>query len=172
MHSVASIVVPAIAQNAAAFVVFGAVAFSLFMSLVFLLTRGSTGSAYDEIGRGGISREADYGSAHAGGPPPLDSAAGRAASSPEGEGEREQEIRQMLNARSERLVRRGEPPLDVDAELARLLAHEQAPTQPDAGLVAEVRQLVVARNERRIRQGLQPQDVDAEIARTLEELES
>jgi len=158
--------------NAAAFVVFGAVAFSLFMSLVFLLTRGSTGSAYDQIGRGGISREADYAGGYgATGPSPTgppqpaqDSAAGRA--------EREQEIRQMLSARSERLVRRGEPALDVDAELTRLLAHEQAPATHDAGLVAEVRQLVVARNERRIRQGLQPLDVDAEVTRTLAELES
>jgi hypothetical protein len=164
VQSVASIVVPAIAHNAAAFVVFGAVALSLFMSLVFLLTRGSAGSAYDQIGRGGISREGDYGGGYGGDPPPPDSAAGRA--------EREQEIRQMLSARSERLVRRGEPALDVEAELARLLAHEQAPARPDAGLVAEVRQLVAARNERRIRQGLQPLDVDAEITRTLEELGS
>jgi hypothetical protein len=166
VHSAGSIVVPAVAQNALAFVVFGAVAFSLFMSLVFLLTRGSTGSAYDQIGRGGLSREGDYGGGYGDGPPgpPPDSAAGRA--------EREREIRQMLSARSERLVRRGEPALDVDAELARLLAHEQAPAPRDAGLVAEVRQLVVARNERRVRRGLEPLDVDAEVTRTLDELGS
>jgi hypothetical protein len=166
VHSVASIFVPAVAQNAGAIVVFGAVAFSLFMSLVFLLTRGSAGSAYDQIGRGGISREGDYGGGYGGGPlpPPPDSAAGRA--------EREQEIRQMLRARSERLVRRGERALDVEAELARLLTHEQASAIPDTGIVAEVRQLVVARNERRIRQGLEPLDIDAETTRTLEELGS
>jgi hypothetical protein len=164
VQSTGSIVVLAVAQNALAYVVFGAVAFSLLMSLLFLLTRGSAGSAYDQIGRGGISREGDYGGGYGSGPPgpAPDSAAGRA--------EREQEIRQMLSARSERLVRRGEPALDVDAELARLLAHEQAPTARDSGLVAEVRQLVVARNERRIRRGLEPLDVDAEVARTLDEL--
>jgi hypothetical protein len=165
VQNAGSIVMPAVV-NAAAFVVFGAVGFSLFMSLVFLLTRGSTGSAYDQIGRGGISREGDYAGGYGTGPPQpaQDSAAGQA--------EREQEIRQMLSARSERLVRRGEPALDVDAELARLLAHDQAPATHDAGLVAEVRQLVVARNERRIRQGLEPLDVDAEVTRTLAELES
>ena len=61
-------------------------------------------------------------------------------------------------------------PLDVEAELARLLAPEQAPSTQDAGLAEEVRQLVVARNERRVRQGLEPLDVEAEVARTLEEL--
>ncbi len=77
----------------------------------------------------------------------------------------------MLSARSERLVRSGQPALDVDAELARLLAGEQAPRTRDAGLLSEVRQLVLARNERRVRQGLEPLDVDAEVVRTLDELE-
>jgi hypothetical protein len=80
----------------------------------------------------------------------------------------------MLSARSERLVRRGQPALDIDAELARLLADEQggrASNPRDAGLLAEVRQLVMARNDRRVRQGLQPLDVNAEVARTLEDLE-
>jgi hypothetical protein len=35
---------------------------------------------------------------------------------------RAEELRQMLQARSERLVRSGEPPLDVEAELAKLEA--------------------------------------------------
>ena len=86
---------------------------------------------------------------------------------------RELEIRQLLNARSERLVRSGQPALDVDAELARLLAAEQGGAdsdRPDPELVAEVRSLVVARNERRIRQGMEPLDVEAEVKRALEQL--
>ena len=147
-------------ENGLTFVVFGSVAFSLVMSLLFLVTRGSD-SMYDHIGRGGISREGDYG----GGTPT------QAPDSPAARAEREQEIRQMLSARSERLVRRGQPALDVDAELARLLAPSRRRTRAEAGLVSEVRQLVVARNERRVRQGLEPLDVDAEVARTLDELE-
>ena len=75
----------------------------------------------------------------------------------------------MLSARSARLVGRGQPALDIDAEVARLLAPSQLSAQ-DPGLTEEVRQLVVARNERRARQGLEPLDVEAEVARTLAEL--
>ena len=79
----------------------------------------------------------------------------------------EEEIRQMLEAKSDRRVARGEPELDVDAELAAL-------TQPsagaDPGLREEIRQLVVARNERRLRQGKEPLDVESEIERQLREL--
>lgn len=160
MYGIPSIV-PAIAENGLSFVVFGTVAFSLVMSLLFLVTRGSD-SMYDQIGRGGISREGDHG---AGPAPPS-------PNSPAAEAERELEIRQMLSARSARLVSRGEPALDVDAELAKLLAVEKRPAEREAGLVAEVRQLVLARNERRARQGLEPLDVDAEVTRTLDELES
>jgi hypothetical protein len=152
-------VVAALIENTLAFVVFLAVAFVLVVSVLFLITRGG-GSVYDQIGAGGLSRESDYGG-HAHG------AAQPAAAT---HAEREREIRQMLSARSERLVRRGQPALDVDAELARLLATEQAPQPHDAELRAEVRQLVVARNERRVRQGIEPLDVDAELARTLAEL--
>jgi hypothetical protein len=163
VHSALSTVAFALIENGLAFVVFGAVAFSLVMSILFLTTRGSE-SAYDRIGAGGISREGDYGG---GAPAP-------APDSPAAQAEREREIRQMLSARSERLVRNGQPALDVDAELARLLDDEQggrASNPREAGLVAEVRQLVVARNERRVRQGMDPLDVDAEVARTLDELE-
>src|SRR5436305_7514265 len=154
-----STVVLGIAENGLTFVVFGTVAFSVVISLLFLFTRG-TDSMYDHIGRGGLSRDSDHG---AGSLAP-------APDSPAAKAEREQEIRQMLSARSDRLVRRGMEPLDVEAELARLLAPEQAPSTQDAGLAEEVRQLVVARNERRVRQGLEPLDVEAEVARTLEEL--
>jgi len=160
----------ALIENGLSLAVFGAIAFSILMSLAFLFTRGGSDSAYDQIGAGGISREGDY--AREG-----DYGGGVGASAPESpaaQAEREREIRQMLGARSERLVRNGQPALDVDAELARLLAGEQggrASNPHDAELLAEVRQLVIARNERRRRQGMEPLDVDAEVARTLEELQ-
>jgi hypothetical protein len=137
-------------------IVFGAVAFSVVMSVVFLVSRGSL---YDQIGQGGLSRDSDDAGAA---PPP-------APESPAGRAEREQEIRQMLGARSDRLVSRGQPALDIEAEVARLMAPR--PPAHSAGLVEEVRQLVVARNERRRRQGLEPLEVEAEIARTLREFD-
>jgi hypothetical protein len=152
--------VAGVAENGLSFVVFGTVAFSLVMSVLFLVTRGKD-SLYDQIGQGGLSREGDSPGSTAG--PSLDSPAAHA--------EREQEVRQMLSARSERLVRSGHPALDIDAEVARLLAPEESRTQHDAGLVEEVRQLVIARNERRQRRGLEPLDVDGEVERTLEELD-
>jgi hypothetical protein len=151
----------ALIENGLSLVVFGAIAFSILMSLAFLLTRGGSESAYDRIGASGISREGDYGGGMG----------ASARDSPAAQAEREREIRQMLGARSERLVRSGQPALDVDAEVARLLACEQASGARDAELLAEVRQLVVARNERRVRQGMDPLDVDGEVARTLDELE-
>ena len=77
----------------------------------------------------------------------------------------------MLGARNERLLRRGEPAIDIDAEVARLLQAAAPPKSHDAGLVEEVRQLVIARNERRLRQGLEELDVDSEVERTLQELD-
>jgi hypothetical protein len=146
-------------QSVFPIVVFGAVVFSVVMSIVFLLTR-STG-LHDEIGEGGltIGHEAPAGTftGH------LSAAASQH--------EAEVEIRQMLSARRERQLSRGEPGLDVDAEVARLLADAPAPAH-DPGLEEEVRQLVVARNERRARQGLEPLEVDAEVARTLAELQA
>ncbi|HET9198765.1 MAG TPA: hypothetical protein VFN92_10990 [Solirubrobacterales bacterium] len=83
------------------------------------------------------------------------------------------EVRQMLEAKSQRRERRGEPPLDVEAETERLLAVAERPrgsAAMDAELRAEVRQLVVARNERRLREGLEPVDVEAETERQLDDL--
>jgi hypothetical protein len=152
--------VPALAGGGFGFVVFGTVAFSVVICLLLLLTRGHD-SLYDQIGAGGLSREGAHGArGHA---PAQDSAAARA--------EQEQEIRQMLGARSERLVRRGMPALDIDAEVARLLAAQTTGGAPDPALAEEVRQLVLARNERRVRQGQEPLDVETEVARTLAELD-
>jgi hypothetical protein len=144
-------------QAAFPIVVFGAVAFSLVMSIGFMLTRDSV---HDQIGQGGLSMDGET----------ARPAAGPAADSPAGHAEREREIRQMLSARSARLERAGKPALDIDAEVARLLAPAPANTH-DGSLVAEVRQLVLARNERRVRQGLEPLQVEAEVARTLEEFD-
>jgi hypothetical protein len=76
--------------------------------------------------------------------------------------ERDEEIRQMLEARNARRRRRGEPELDVEAEISRL-------TGPalDDELRAEIRDLVLARNHRRARQGKPPLDVEAEIERQI-----
>lgn len=84
------------------------------------------------------------------------------------------EVRQMLEAKSERRRRRGETPLDVESEAARLLAASEPAPHPreavDAELRAEVRQLVVVRNERRRRQGLAPLDVERETEKQLRDL--
>jgi hypothetical protein len=156
-------------QAAFPFVVFGAVGLSLVMSIVFLLSKGSM---YDEIGSGGLPDEGEIpgmrGSPYGAGAPDYTSI----VRSPELQrAEREQEIRQLLQARSERRVRRGEPALDIDAEVAKLLDAQPANSGHDPGIAEEVLQLVVARNERRERQGLEPLDLEAEVQRTLAELD-
>jgi hypothetical protein len=86
---------------------------------------------------------------------------------------REAEVRQMVEAKAYRQAARGEEPLDVEAEVQRLMESGPAPSLGgDAGLREEVRQLVVARNERRARKGEEPLDVDAEVERQLRELEN
>lgn len=148
----------ALSLSGGALVVLATVALIAIVSVAFLIT-GGAGSAYDQIGAGGIAREGEY-----------DGTAAAVSESSAGKAERELEIRQMLNARSERLVRNGQQALDVDAGVARLLAAEDSHDTPDPELVAEARTLVVARNERRIRQGMEPLDVEAEVTRTLEQL--
>ncbi len=90
-----------------------------------------------------------------------------AAGSPAAQAEAREEIRQMLEAKSARREARGEPPLDVEAEMTELL---RPATHVDEALREEVRQLVVARTERRMRQGKEPLDVETEIDRQLREL--
>ena len=91
----------------------------------------------------------------------------REPAAPTSGAEVQEEIRQMLEAKSQRRQARGEPGLDVDAELAALT---RPSAHGDPGLREEVRQLVIARNERRLRQGKQPLDVEAEIERQLQSL--
>jgi hypothetical protein len=132
--------------------VFGLVLFAVVLVglIVAVATFLTSGRAYEQIGKGGLS---------------LRDGTDRPADEPVTAAVRDYEIRQMLVARNERRVRRGEEPLDVEAELAQL-------TRPalDPALAAEVRDLVEARNERRARQGKPPLDVEAEVARRLREL--
>lgn len=83
--------------------------------------------------------------------------------------EAQEEIRQMLEAKSDRREARGESPLDIDAEMAEL---QGASTPQDEALREEVRQLVVARNERRMRRAEEPLDVESEVDRQLRDLTS
>ena len=78
--------------------------------------------------------------------------------------EQAEEVRQLIQAKSDRREARGEAPLDVDAEVQALL---RPATGYDPELREEVRQLVVARNERRQRRGEDPLDVEAEVERQL-----
>jgi hypothetical protein len=129
----------------------------LVAAVVALITFLGSGNLYDQIGRGGLSIDEEKGRGR-----PLVTGGGGGAA---GRRERDAEIRQMLEARNERRVRRGEAPLDIDEEIARLNA-----PQVDAALEAEIRQLVIARNERRVRMGQEPLDVDGEVARQVREL--
>ncbi len=106
---------------------------------------------WDEYGRNQLVRDSE-----------ADRAPVALRSGPAADRERDEEIRQMLEARNARRRRRSEPELDIDAELRRLTA-----PLVDDELRAEIRDLVIARNHRRRRQGKPPLDVDAEVAREI-----
>jgi hypothetical protein len=107
------------------------------------------GKPWDDYGKGGLVMDRD----RSDGP-----AAGSAAAN----AERDAEIRELLEARNARRIRRGEQPLDIDTEIARL-------TVPafDEELLGEIRDLVHARNARRLRLGKPPLDVEAEVQREI-----
>jgi hypothetical protein len=107
---------------------------------------------WKDYGKGGLSLDGDA----SGGPAPGPALASQ---------ERNEEIRQMLEARNARRARRGEPQLDVEQELARLTA-----PMIDPELRGEIRDLVIARNKRRERLGKPPLDVEAEIEREIADL--
>jgi hypothetical protein len=178
-------------QAAFPFVLFGSIVLFVVVGVMSMFTRSNL---YDQIGQGGLTMGDDP---FGGGAPPepggiggLGDGFGSQAGATGGasgtqtigggasigdRAERELEIRQMLQARSDRLVRQGQAPLDIDAEFAKLQPTEYGRADGsgshDAALAEEVRQLVVALNERRGRQGLEPIDVDAEVQRTLDELD-
>jgi hypothetical protein len=126
------------------------------LPLAALLFAGAFG-LLDRLGQGGLS--IDDGLPAAPPPPPR---------TPAGRMERELEIRQLVQARHDRQVARGERPVDVDEEVGRLLEIPAEPAGDEkSALREEVRQLVVARNERRAARGQPPLDVEAEIERQL-----
>ncbi len=122
---------------------------AVVIALVALISSRKT---WQDFGEGGLLLDSEI----AGGPAPASSGSVR---------ERDEEIRQMLEARNARRARRGEPPLDVEQELSR-------PTTPaiDPQLRDEIRDLVKARNYRRTRAGKPPLDVDAEVEREIARL--
>jgi hypothetical protein len=111
-----------------------------------------SGGLWEEFGRGGLTMDGDR-------------RRSTSSASPAAIAERDEEIRQMLEARNARAARRGELPVDVEAELRRLTAPAM-----DAELRGEIRDLVLARNHRRLRRGEPPLDVEAEVAREIERL--
>jgi hypothetical protein len=136
------------------------IAIVVFLVIGIIATIGD-GAHYRQIGEGGLTPEPPEPT----GPPP---------GSPLEQRQRQEEIRQMLQARSERQVRKGGEPLDIEAEIALLEGAGGAGSGGggrDPQLVEEVRQLVTARNERRVRRGEEPLEVEAEVRRTLEELD-
>jgi hypothetical protein len=124
---------------------------SLLAVVIAAVSYWGSGRIYSGLGRGDLELERDR-------PARASSAA-----------EAQEEILQMLEAKSRRREARGEAPLDVQAELAALTA--DAPAGGDPALRDEVRQLVIARNERRARQGKEPLDVEAEVDRQLRDLQ-
>jgi hypothetical protein len=126
------------------------IAVSVVAVLVAALSYWGSGGIYSGLGRGDLELERDR-------PAARSSAA-----------ETQEEIRQMLEAKSRRREARGEAPLDVEAELTALTS---SPGPGDPALREEVRQLVIARNERRLRQGKEVLDVEAEIDRQLRDIQ-
>jgi hypothetical protein len=137
-------------EEAFGIVIFAVVAVSAILAVVSLFYRGKL---YDEIGRGGIGDEREI-------QPPAPPSGGAVDL-----GERDEEIRQMLEARNARHAARGEAEVDVEDELARLTA-----PAVDPALRQEVRELVIARNARREARGEPPLDVEAEVERQLRDL--
>ncbi len=138
-------------------------AFSLMLLLlvaivvpVAAIAFSRSGRGLDELGKGRFAVDFDRG----------------------GDENREEELRQLVEARAWRWQARGEDPGDVEAEIERMLsldpdedpnASDDGPTT-DPGLRDEIRQVVLAKNESRERRGEPPLDVEAEVERLLGEL--
>ena len=137
-------------QDAFGPVLFLVCGLSIFGALLALITTSKTWEEYGKSSRLVMDRDLPQGA-------PLGSAAALL--------ERDTEIRELLEARNARRTRRGEPPIDVERELARLTA-----PAIDAELRGEIRDLVVARNHRRVRAGKPPLDVESEVERQIASL--
>ena len=140
-------------QEALGIVIFVVVGVGAVLAVISLFGRSRL---YDDIGRGGLSIGED-----------RDMRPRSAAAALVSAAERDDEIRQMLEARNARRAAHGRPTVDVDEELAEL-TRPSAATDPE--ILEEVRQLVAARNARRIARGQEPLDVEAEIERQLRDL--
>ncbi|MDQ3608651.1 MAG: hypothetical protein M3459_07105 [Actinomycetota bacterium] len=138
---------------------FGIVLFAVvgIATIIAIFSLAASRDAYRQIGRGGLTMDGDE--------TPRRDPLVAASTSAEGQAE----IRQMLEARNARRTRRGQEPVDVEAELARLTSPTHR-SGVDPALREEVRQMVVARNARRARRGQEPLDVEAETERQLREL--
>jgi hypothetical protein len=120
--------------------------------VIALAAMTSSAKTWEDLGKDRLLMDRDS--------PPTPS-----AGSPAALHERDEEIRQMLEARNARRARRGEEPIDVEQELHRLTK-----PQIDPQLRQEIRQLVEARNYRRARAGKPPLDVDSEVEREISRL--
>jgi hypothetical protein len=139
------------------------IVFFAALPIAAIIFIAGAGNALKQVGKGQFSVDFDSDAPR----PMRDSDAEQSADV------REEEIRQLLEAKAYRQSSRGEAPVDVDAEFERLTTEAPAaPAGDDPQLREEVRQLVVARNERRARQGKEPLDVEAEVERQLRELEN
>ena len=139
-------------QDALGIVIFVVVGVGAVVAIASLFGRGRL---YDDIGRGGMSIGEDR---------DLRPPARRSAP------ERDDDIRQMLEARNARRAARGEATVDVEAELAELTRPVGRDPVRDPEIVEEVRSLVRARNSRRVARGQEPLDEQAEIERQLRDL--
>jgi hypothetical protein len=133
-------------------------AITLFILPIAAFSFARSGGAWKEIGKG------RFGVMHSMPAPRISQPA-----QPVDKAIQAAEARQMLEAKSYRRLQRGEPALDIEAEMSLLLDSEtkarSGKTDLDEKLRAEVRELVIARNERRMRGGKGPLDVDAEVER-------
>jgi hypothetical protein len=133
-------------------------------AIVAIYTLVGTGRTYRQIGGGGLVRDHDHAAGAGGG----EDGAVASTPAPGSAAERDEEIRQMIEARNVRRVRRGEAPVDVESEIAAL--EPAPPAGVDDALREEIREHVVARNARRVRAGSQPLDVEQEIERRIRDL--
>jgi hypothetical protein len=140
-------------------------------AIALLVSRGT----WDSLGRDRLLMESDLRDPRAVRPWAVPGTQPVVPSDPAAVAARDEEIRQMLDARNRRRRRLGQAELEVEAELARLTQAPSTPSAPAGGtldeeLLTEIRQLVLARNRRRARRGEPPLDVEAEIARQIARL--
>jgi hypothetical protein len=147
-------------ERAFLIVVIAVAAVGVLGALAALLT---SRRSWESFGRDGLVKDSDLRDLRPRASPGSGAPLSRAAAAV-----RDDEIRQMLQARNARRRRRGEPEVDIEAELARLT--KVAAPAIDDELRGEIRDLVLARNLRRARRGKPPLDVDAEVAREVARL--